>query len=250
MSRRGSHQGGLVTLPGPPRVGFWLYLITDGVFEVRQGQQLVPTPLEGRLCSALSAVPRGMVAVQLRARQMDAGALLSAADRLRQLTARFGAPLFINDRLDVALLVEADGVHLPAAGLPPRAARRLVGTRMLLGSSTHNLAEARAAVTEGVDFVTFGPIWPTPSKPALDVAAFPPVHGSLVSPVGVAGLAEAVAALPVPVFALGGVDCIERARECIAAGARIACLRAVLGAQDPAATARALFAVCSGELNA
>lgn len=239
-----------MTLPGP-RVGFWLYLITDGAFEVRQGQHLVPTSLEGRLCSALAAVPRGTVAVQLRARQMEAGALLSAADRLRQLTARFGAPLLINDRLDVALLIGADGVHLPAAGLPPRAARRLAGTRLLLGSSTHTLAEARAAVADGVDFVTYGPIWPTPSKPALDVAAFPPVIASgVVSPVGVAGLAEAVAALPVPVFALGGVDCIERARECIAAGARIACLRAVLGAQDPAATARALLAVCSGEVDA
>jgi thiamine-phosphate pyrophosphorylase len=224
-----------------PRVGFWLYLITDGVFETRGGSAALPSQMESRLTTALAAVPRGTAAVQLRARGLDGGALLSVAERLRQLTRRLGAPLFINDRLDVALLVGADGVHLPAHGIPARAARRLCGSRMTIGASTHSVAEARAAVVGGADFVTFGPIWPTPSKPPLDVAAFPPMSGGVVSPVGVEGLADAVTVLPVPVFALGGVDSVERAQKCIAAGARVACLRAVLGAEDPAAAARALL---------
>lgn len=241
-----AHNSGPHLVSGP-RIGFWLYLITDGAFEVRQGQGMVPTPLEARLTTALSAVPRGTVAVQLRARGVEGAALLSAAERLRHLTRRFGAPLFINDRIDVAMIVGADGVHLPAHGVPTKAARRLIGPRMAIGASTHTVAEARVAVSGGADFVTYGPIWPTPSKPALDVAAFPPViTGSLVSPVGVEGLADAVTVLPVPVFALGGVDSVDRARQCLTAGARVACLRAVLGAPDPAAAAKELLEACSG----
>lgn len=226
-----------------PRVSFWLYLITDGNFDQRPGQPSLTPPLESRLNTALSAVPRGSVAVQLRARALDGGPLLAVAERLRALTTRLGAPLFINDRVDVALLVGADGVHLPGSGLSPRAARRLCGPRMMLGTSTHSPAEARAAVIAGADLVTFGPVWPTPSKPPLDPAAFPPtLVGSLVAPVGIDGLREVVSALPVPVFALGGIDTVERASQCLAVGARVACLRAVLGADDPGAAARALLA--------
>ncbi len=227
--------------PGGPRVGFWLYLVTDGV--MGRGGQAVTAALEGRLMTALSAVPRGSVAVQLRARGLEGASLLAAAERLRQLTRRFSAPLFINDRIDVAMLVGADGVHLPASGLPPKAARRLCGDRFLLGASTHTVSEARMAVAGGADFVTYGPVWPTPSKPALDVTAFPPSlpANAMVFPVGVEGLADVVTVLPVPVFALGGVDCPDRARQCISAGARVACLRAVLAADDPAAAARDLL---------
>src|SRR6185436_10288871 len=95
-----------------PRVGFWLYLLTDGAFEMRQGQSTVPTALEGRLTTALGAVPRGTAA----------------------------APLFINDRIDIAMIVGADGVHLPATGVPTKAARRLVGAHMSIGASTHTVA--------------------------------------------------------------------------------------------------------------
>lgn len=221
------------------RVGFWLYLITDGHSETRSGS--VPSQLEGRLTMALSAVPRGSAAVQLRTRGLDGAALLTLAEKLRHLTSRLGAKLLINDRLDVAMIVGADGVHLPAHGLPPRAARRLLGDRVVIGSSTHSLVEAQAAVDAGADFVTYGPIWPTPSKPQLDPAAFPPLPGGLVYPVGVEGLEDAVAGLSVPVFALGGVDSVERARLCIAAGARIACLRAVLQSDHPGTAARGML---------
>lgn len=237
----GSSPGGIVT---GPRVGFWLYLVTDGVPDPRAA---LVSPMESRLTAALSAVPQGMVAVQLRAKNMDGGPLFAAAERLRQLTRRFGAPFFVNDRVDVALAVGADGVHLPQAGLPVKAARRLCGARLSIGVSTHSIPEARMAVAGGADFVTYGPVWPTPSKPPLDVTAFPPDPAApgrrLVAPVGVDGLADVVVVLPVPVFALGGVDCVDRVRQCVSAGARVACLRAVLGAPDPAVAAREIIQV-------
>mgnify|MGYP002383202017 FL=1 len=93
------------------------------------------------------------------------------------------------------------------------------------------------AVESGAELVTFGPIWPTPSKgqgPLL------PGQGR-VQPVGVAALAQVAAALPVPVFALGGIDDAERAALCVAAGARLACIRFVLSASDPAAAVRSLL---------
>lgn len=149
------------------------------------------------------------------------------------------AALFLNDRLDVALAAGADGVHLPARGLPPSAARRALARSsfsrrpLLVGCSTHGLDEARRAAAGGADFVTFGPVWPTPSK-----AAFGP-------PLGPAALGEAVGALSIPVFALGGVDA-GRAAVCAGLGARVACIGAVLGAADAAAGAREMFAAVAG----
>lgn len=209
------------------RVGFHLCLITDGM-----------TYPESALVAALSAVPEGSVAVQLRNRGLGGADLLRLAERLRTLTAAARAPLFINDRLDVALAVGAEGIHLPGHGLPPRRVRHLLETGLLVSCASHSLVEARLLAAEGADCVTFGPIWPTPSKP--DDPAVP--ASARVAPVGPAALAEAAAALPVPVFALGGVDTSARAAACAAAGARVACLRAVLAAADPAAAARAFLA--------
>jgi thiamine-phosphate pyrophosphorylase len=183
----------------------------------------------GRVDAALSALPPGVAAVQLRAKSLEGRALHQAACGLVEVT-RGRALLFVNDRFDVALAVGADGVHLPARGLPPRPARRGIEAadgKLLIGCSTHSLAEAKMAVGGGADFVTFGPVWPTPSK-----AAYGP-------PVGLEKLTEAVRALPVPVFALGGIDA-DRARACAGVGARVACIGAVLGHADPAAGANSL----------
>src|SRR5205085_355377 len=117
------------------RPSFHLLLITDGYD--------ADTP--ARVAAALGALPPGAAAVQLRAKELGGRALCQAATTLRELTRAAGAPLVINDRLDVALAVEADGVHLPSRGLPPEAARRIAGERLLLGVSTHSLDEARAA---------------------------------------------------------------------------------------------------------
>jgi thiamine-phosphate pyrophosphorylase len=193
------------------RIAFSLLLITDG-WDAQTGS---------RVAQALAALPTGAAAVQLRAKALSGRALAEAAGELCRVTQACGAPLLVNDRADVALLSGAAGVHLPARGLPSKAARRLVGPERLIGASTHSLAEAEMAVAGGADYVTFGPVWATPSK-----APFGP-------PLGMEALARAVASLPVPVFALGGVDA-ARAVECRSVGAKVACIGAVLGAKDPA----------------
>lgn len=207
-------------------VRFQLYLISDG-----------ESHPASHLEAALAAVPKGGVAIQLRNRRLAGLGLFRLAEQFRMLTARQAAPLFINDRLDVALAVQADGIHLPGHGLQPKRVRDLVGNRLLISAASHSLKEAQALFAGGADCVTFGPIWPTPSKPA----ALGLADADRVSPLGPAALAAAVAALPAPVFALGGIDSPERAAACAAAGARVACLRAVLGAPDPAAAAAAFF---------
>jgi thiamine-phosphate pyrophosphorylase len=204
-----------------------LYLITDG-FDAETA---------ARVQAALSALPAGLAAVQLRAKTLDGRALYEAACRLREVTLE-RALLFVNDRIDVALAAGADGVHLPARGLPPGPARRAItsaaseggGRRFYVGCSTHSLAEAQACTASargGADFVTFGPVFHTGSK-----ASFGP-------PVGVERLGEVVRTLAVPVFALGGVD-VVRTPACRSVGAQVACIGAVLGSADPAGGARAI----------
>jgi thiamine-phosphate pyrophosphorylase len=211
------------------RVGFQLFLITDGL-----GQA------EAALATALGAAEAGSVAVQLRNRTLGGAALLSLAERLAALTRAHGAPLFINDRVDIAVAVAADGVHLPAHGLPVAQARALLGQKRLISAATHSLPEVWARLKDGADCVTFGPIWPTPSKP--DDPTLP--AADRVSPVGLEGLAAAVAVAgrQAPLFALGGIDTPDRAAACAATGARIACLRAVLAAPDPGAAVRRFLA--------
>ena len=198
---------------GVGEIAFRLYLITEG-----EGDELCR-----RVTLALKAISPGMAAVQLRAKHLTGRALFATAERLREITQLYGAPLFINDRLDIALATAADGIHLPGNGLPVSAVRELA-PKIFIGSSTHSLSEARAAIEQGANFVTFGPVFATPSKAGMG------------QPLGMELLARAVTTLRAPVFALGGID-VARASGCAQVGARVACIRAVLGAADPAQAA-------------
>jgi thiamine-phosphate pyrophosphorylase len=170
-----------------------------------------------------AALDAGVPAVQLREKELSGRELLALADRLRTATARRGALLFVNDRLDVAIAVGADGVHLGGGSMPVSVARRLLGAAALIGISTHAPGEE----TAGADFAFFGPVWPTPSKTGAQ---------------GEARLTEAVRASRIPVLAIGGVT-DDRARAACAAGAAgVAVIRAILAAPDPAAAARTLLA--------
>lgn len=165
--------------------------------------------------------------MQLRDKDLDGRELLALAERLRAETAARGARLWVNDRVDVALAVGADGVQLGAASLPVEIVRAMVPPGTLLGESVHAVAEAADSLA---DVVVFGPVWETPSK-----RAFGP-------PQGAARLGEAVRATRTPIVAIGGID-VDRAPEARAAGAAgIAVIRAILGAADPAAATRALLA--------
>lgn len=204
------------------RPPFRLYLITD--------RRLAPDgDLPALLGRALHGVRAGAVGVQLREKDLGAGALRSLAREVLAVTRPAGAVLLINDRVDVALAVQADGVHLAGHSLPAAEARALLGPDRYLAASTHDLAEATAALTGGCNFVTFGPVFPTPSK----------THYG--PPVGLQRLREACAALtPFPLFALGGVE-PNNAAECRTAGAAgVSVIRAVLTAPDPAGACRAL----------
>src|SRR5439155_6613034 len=110
-------------------------LITDG-FDARTA---------ARVDAALAALPAGLAAVQLRAKTLDGAALYAAAAALVEIVRARGAKLVVNDRADVALAVGADGVHLPARGLPVKQARRWLGERLVIGASVHGAEEAEMA---------------------------------------------------------------------------------------------------------
>jgi thiamine-phosphate pyrophosphorylase len=200
-------------------IDFNLYLITDRK-HLPPGRRLVET--------VAAALEGGVRAVQLREKDLCAAELYPLARELRELTARHGARLLINDRLDVALAVEADGVHLGGHSLPVAVARKILGPDSLIGVSTHRCEEVAGAQRDGADFVTFGPVYFTPSKAAYG------------EPVGLGHLHEACT-VPLPVFALGGVT-LEQIAELRAVGChRIALISAILAATDPATVTAALL---------
>ncbi len=177
-------------------------------------------------------VAAGVDAVHLRARGVPAGELLGVARAVRRLVMP-PAVLLVNDRVDVALLCEADGVQLPEAGLPIEEARRLLGRGRLIGRSVHSVAAAERAAAEGADFLVFGNVFETASKPGLPAQ-------------GLETLRTIVRAVTCPVIAIGGVT-PERVPEVHAAGAHgIAVIRGILGASDPLGAVRAFGAALRG----
>ena len=193
---------------------FRLYLVTD-----RRIRPDLPTAVDRALC----AIPRGAAAVQLREKDLSARELFELARVLREVTARHGAPLLVNERLDVARAAGADGVHLRRASLDCADARTFLGEVAWIGASCHSLAELDERA--GADFATFSPIFASPGKG---------------EPLGLDALAEAARISRLPLFALGGVSA-ERIPEVLAAGAfGVAAIRAWLDG-DPAESTRRLW---------
>jgi len=173
-----------------------------------------------------AALDGGLPAVQLRDKDLGGRQLYLLAERLRAATARTGALLLVNDRIDVALAAGADGVHLGGGALPVEVVRGLLPAGALIGQSVHDAGEAAASTA---DFVFFGPVHDTPAK-----RPFGP-------PQGLARLADAVRAASVPVLAIGGID-VEQVAATRAAGATgVAVIRALLAAPDPTAATSALL---------
>lgn len=179
---------------------------------------------------AMSLVRGGARVLQLRMKTGGAGEMLQIAQIVGRISREAGRPFVVNDRLDVAMAVNADAVHLGQDDLPIAAARTALaraGREMMIGVSTHNLEQVRAAVAGGADYLGFGPIFNTRSKENPD-----PV-------VGIAGLAAACKlALPVPVVAIGGIG-FDETPLCAQAGATcVAVIRYVNAAPDPEVAAR------------
>jgi thiamine-phosphate diphosphorylase len=193
---------------------FTFYLISDEAHARHRAAAVLP-----QLAAA------GLRALQVREKALSPLALADcAAGLLAALGGRRGAlRIFLNDRADLALSLGLDGVHLRHDSLPLERMAPALRRSLLVGVSTHSLAGVRAAEAAGADFITFGPVYATPSKAAYG------------EPVGLAALERVAAAARVPVFALGGVT-PERARDCRSAGAQgVAAISAVWNAPDPVA---------------
>jgi thiamine-phosphate pyrophosphorylase len=177
-----------------------------------------------------AALAGGVDIIQLRDKTngvpLEAARELAALEILAEACARHGKLLAVNDRADIAAAVDADVLHLGQDDLPVPLARRLIGDAVVIGRSTHDETQARAAATEpGVDYFCTGPCWPTPTKPGRPAP-------------GLALVRATAAALPArPWFAIGGID-IARLPEVRAAGAeRVVVVRAITEAEDPRAAA-------------
>jgi thiamine-phosphate pyrophosphorylase len=188
-----------------------------------------PARLEAMAAAALRG---GADVLQLRHKVLARGDLLLLARRLRQLTRAAGALFIVNDHLDLALLSDADGVHLGPDDLSVAGARRVAGDRLLIGASASFASNAIEAIESGADYIGCGPAFATPLKPNKEA----------IGPAGVAEVTDAVGPT-VPVFAIGGIDASNIA-QLTAAGLRRACVvRAVGDAPDPEAAARRLRAM-------
>jgi thiamine-phosphate pyrophosphorylase len=198
-----------VTLPSP------LYVILD-----RQ------TSGGRRLDELLDAVlAGGCRLVQLREKTMPPAGLFPLAQALRRRCREAGALFIVNDRVDLALAVEADGAHVGQDDLPAREARRLLPPPLILGVSTHDQDQARRARDDGADYVAVGSMFPTGSKIGFEL-------------VGPELVRRVRADIPVPLVAIGGIT-RDNLSQVIEAGAdAVAVISAIGSARDPAAAVR------------
>lgn len=192
------------------------------------------TPDRPDLPRFVAACIRGGVdIVQLRDKQLDARSILGRARVVRDVCREHGVPFILNDRPDLALEAEADGVHVGQDDAPPALARRLLGPDAIVGLSTHSPEQLARAAAEAVDYVSAGPVHATPTKPGRPG-------------VGLEYLAHAATHAPVPFYVTGGAtpDTVPAMK---AAGAtRFVAVRWLTQAEDPESAARALRAVIDG----
>jgi thiamine-phosphate pyrophosphorylase len=214
-----------VESPKLPKPDFDLYLITDR------------TQTKGRdlLWVLEQALDAGVKAIQLREKDLSGRDLFSLAEKLSNLCQSYRSALFINERIDIALAVDAAGVQLGNGSVPVPIARKLLGAHKMIGSSSHSLEEAMEAQEGGADFVLFGPVYLTPSKTAYG------------APQGLNRLKEIVEKISLPVYAIGGVklDYIPDLRRVGVVG--IALISAIISSDSPkAATNELLRVMASG----
>lgn len=195
-----------------------LYLVTDRRLSL--GRSTVEV--------VAAAVSGGVTCVQLREKHCSTREFLEEARRVRELLVGTGVPLIINDRLDVALAVAADGVHLGQNDMHISDARRLVGERLVIGISAESVADAIRAEAEGADYIGVSPVFTTPTK--MDTAP----------PLGLEGLREIRRAVSLPLVAIGSIR-HDNAAEVLRAGADgLAVVSAIVSAPCPCTAAAAL----------
>lgn len=202
-----------------PSIDFKVYLISDRT-------KTLGRPLPHVIGEAGRA---GITAVQFREKDLTLREQVEFASEIRSVTKQYEMQLLVNDRIDLCLALDADGVHLPSSGLPVTVAREILGGSKLIGVSCHSPEEVQRAEWEGADFAVLGPVYDTSSKrpygPPLGIDVFRKVRRSTA----------------IPLFAIGGVD-RSKVKEVLDAGADgIALISAILSSPDVYRECRALL---------
>ncbi|GGJ21157.1 thiamine phosphate synthase [Deinococcus roseus] len=188
-----------------------LYLVANFTPEMPEAEYL-------QRCEA--ALKGGVGVLQLRAKHAEVQTQIRLGEALRDLTRKYSATFFVNDRVDVALAVQADGVHLGQQDLPPQFARTLAPD-LLIGRSTHAPKQALQTVAEGAHYFAVGPIWKTPTKAGRQAVGLEYARWAVKQK------------LPIPFYAIGNVD-LDNITDLVMAGVqRVAVVRAILNAPDP-----------------
>lgn len=201
----------MLTAPSPN-----LYLVANYLPDMSEEEYL-------ERCEA--ALKGGVGVLQLRAKHSEVRTQMRLGEHLRDLTHQHRATFFVNDRVDVALAIKADGVHLGQQDLPPEVARRMA-PHLLLGRSTHAPDQALGAVAEEADYFAVGPIWQTPTKAGRQAVGLEYARWAVQQK------------LPLPFYAIGNVN-LDNITELVMAGVqRVAVVRALLNAADPEQAAR------------
>lgn len=201
-------------------IDFSLYLVTDRTLSLgRPTVEIVRAAVQG-----------GITCIQLREKECSTRTFIEEARQIRRLLNELEAdiPLIINDRIDVALAVGADGVHLGQTDMPLADARRLAGSSLTIGISAESVADAMRAEAEGADYIGVSPVFATTTK--TDTAA----------PLGLAGIRAIRAAVSLPLVGIGGITA-ENVADIIRSGADgVAVVSAIVSAPCPASAASAL----------
>ncbi len=175
-----------------------------------------------------AAIAGGASAVQMRDKGATTHEMIALGRALHEVTREAGVPLIINDRLDIALALDAEGVHVGQDDMPAPMARRLLGPHRILGVSAGTVEEARRAERDGATYLGVGDVYGTPSK------------ADAGTPVGIEGLREITRAVSIPVVGIGGIT-VDNAAAVIEAGAAgVAVISTVVGAPEPQMAARRL----------
>lgn len=206
---------------------YQVYVLESDLLAYKRHQQLlrshlylVTSPVESFFQVVEAALQGGLTILQYREKAGDDNLRLSYAQKLRQMCHHYNALFIVNDRVDIALAVDADGVHLGQQDIPIGLARQILGPQKIIGRSTTNPDEMQRAIQEGADYIGVGPIHETPTKAGK-------------AAVGLAYVRHAAENCPIPWFAIGGID-MNNLTEVLKAGAeRVAVVRAIMEAQQP-----------------
>lgn len=201
---------------------FCLYFVTDRKITKQPFLKVIKEALKG-----------GVKAIQLREKDLSSKKMYELAKEIRKITEKKNALLIINDRLDIALATDADGVHLGWQSMPVKEARRFLGKKKLIGVSTHSLKDALLAQKNGADFITFGTIYPTASKQGLTDFK------------GSEAIKEIRKKIKIPLIAIGGIK-EGNIKDVILNGADgVAVISAIMASEKPYEAAKRL--VCKLE---